>query len=147
MFAVIVVLRKTGGNGQNNIPVYMSIAIMLFCRGVAMSWVSEKQTKQAEIQRIMGVSNSAYFTGWFTFFIINGIFLSVVFIGLLASVGVFNDSSFTFGTAIGLYILYMLASFSFVLFLSTFFSDALLASQMITFVQLLSSMLYYLLNI
>jgi len=147
MFAVVVVLRKTGNatTSQQYIPVYMSIAIMLFCRGVALNWVGEKQNKQAEVQRIMGVTNSAYFSAWFSFFLLNGIFLSVVFIGLLALVGVFDNSGFTFGTAVGLYILYMLASFSFVLFLSSFFSDALLASQIITFVQLLGSMLYFLL--
>jgi hypothetical protein len=146
MFAIIVVLRKFGGTAESNIPIYMSIAIMLYCRGVALSWVSEKQTKQAEIQRIMGLSNAGYFAGWFTYFILNGVFLSVLFMGLLASAGVFNDT-FTFSTAVGLYILYMLASFSFVLFLSSFFSDAVMASQMITFIQLISTMLYFLLNI
>jgi hypothetical protein len=93
----------------------------------------------------MGTTNSAYFSGWFMFFISNGVFLSVVYIGLLHIVGAFKDSSVSFGTILGVYILYMLASFSFVLFLSSFFSDALLASQIITFVQLLGSMLYYLL--
>jgi hypothetical protein len=95
----------------------------------------------------MGVSNSAYLTGWLTFFIINGVFLSVVFIALLHAAGIFSSSSFTIGTAMGLYVLYMVASFSFVLFLSTFFSDAILASQIITFVQIFGSMLYFLLNI
>ena len=39
---VIIVLDKTGGENSNNsqsIPFYMSIAITLFSRGVAISWV------------------------------------------------------------------------------------------------------------
>lgn len=95
----------------------------------------------------MGTTNSAYFAGWLLFFILNGVFLSVIYVGALQGIGVFNDASVSFGTIVGLYSLYMLSSFSFVLFLSSFFSDALLASQIITFVQLLGSMLYNLLLI
>jgi hypothetical protein len=146
MIGVVAAINSTGSSSSSQfIPIYMSIAIMMFCRGVALSWVGEKQSKQAEVQKIMGTSNAAYFSGWFAFFIINGIFLSVVYILILNGIGVFHNASAGFGNIIGLYILYMLASFSFVLFLSSFFSDALLASQVITFVQLLGSMLYYLL--
>jgi hypothetical protein len=146
MIGVVVALKSSGGsNSSQFIPIYMSIAIMMFCRGVALNWVGEKQSKQAEVQRIMGTTNSAYFSGWFAFFIFNGVYLSVIYILVLHWIGVFSQSSVSFGVIIGMYVLYMLASFSFVLFLSSFFSDALLASQIITFVQLLGSMLYYLL--
>ena len=148
MVGVVVALKSSGSsNNTQFIPIYMSIAIMMFCRGVALSWVGEKQSKQAEVQKIMGTTNSAYLTGWFMFFILNGVFLSVVYVGTLQGLGVFNNSTVSFGTIVGLYALYMLSSFSFVLFLSLFFSDALLASQIITFVQLLGSMLYNLLLI
>lgn len=148
IIGVVAALNSSGSSSNSTyIPVYMSIAIMMYCRGVAQNWVGEKQSKQAEVQRIMGVSNRAYYSGWMAFFILNGIFLSVVFISIINGIGVFNNLSVSFGTLIGVYVLYMLASFSFVLFLSTFFTDALLASQIITFVQLLGSMLYYLLLI
>lgn len=148
MVGVVVALKSSGSSSSTQfIPIYMSIAIMMFCRGVALSWVGEKQSKQAEVQKIMGTTNSAYFTGWFLFFILNGVFLSAVYVGTLQGLGVFKESTVSFGTIVGLYALYMLSSFSFVLFLSSFFSDALLASQIITFVQLLGSMLYNLLLI
>lgn len=49
MFGVVMALSKTGNSSTSEqyIPIYMSIAIMMFCRGVAMNWVGEKQSKQA----------------------------------------------------------------------------------------------------
>lgn len=125
----------------------MGIAIMLFCRGVALSWSNEKQSKQAEVQKIMGASNTAYYAGWMVYYLLNGIFLSLVFIGVLTGAGLFSGSNTSFGEVLGLYFLYLVCSFSFVLFLTSFFQDAILASQIITFIQLLSSMLYFLLFI
>jgi hypothetical protein len=93
----------------------------------------------------MGTTSLSYISAWIVFYLINGILLSIVFIAQLAIIGVFDNTGLDFGTAIGLYLLYMLASLSFVLFLSTFFEDATLASQIITFTQLLGSMLYFLL--
>lgn len=75
----------------------MGIAIMLFCRGVALSWVNEKQSKQEEVQKIMGASNMAYYSGWIVYYLLNGIFLSVVFIGVLTAAGLFKDSNISFG--------------------------------------------------
>ena len=42
VIAVVLVLDKAGNqsNSQQSIPFYMGIAIMLFCRGVALSWVN-----------------------------------------------------------------------------------------------------------
>ena len=94
----------------------------------------------------MGLSNAAYYSGWIVFYLIDGLIISVIFMGILSAANVFT-SFLPFGTALGLYFLYMVASFSFVLFLTCFFSDALLASQIITFIQLIGSILYYLLNI
>jgi hypothetical protein len=47
----------------------------------------------------------------------------------------------------GLYFLLMMAVFSFCLMLSSFFSDAQLASQVITFIQLFGVALFFLLRI
>lgn len=95
----------------------------------------------------MGASNTAYYAGWMAYYLINGIFLSLVFIGILTAAGLINSSNTSFGEVFGLYFLYLVCSFSFVLFLTSFFDDAILASQIITFVQLISAMLYFLLNI
>lgn len=148
MLVVIIVLDKAGGQGVvGQIPFYMTIAIMLFCRGVGLTWVGERQSKQAEVQKIMGLSNAAYYCAWMLFYIINGLFLSVIFIGVLEAAGIFNDMGISFPIILLLYFLYLVCSFSFVLFLSVFFSDAMLASQVITFVQLIGSTLYFLLYI
>lgn len=42
VIAVVIVLDKVGNesNSAQSIPFYMAIAIMLFCRGVALSWVN-----------------------------------------------------------------------------------------------------------
>ena len=75
----------------------MSIAIILFCRGVAMTWVGERQSRQAEVQKIMGITNTSYYSGWLTFYLLNGFFLSIVFIGICAAAGVLSDTGFSFG--------------------------------------------------
>ena len=78
MLRVVLALSKSGNSDSSQyIPVYMSIAIMMFCRGVALNWVAEKQTKQAEVQKIMGTKTPSFIASWIIFFIINGIIISV----------------------------------------------------------------------
>ena len=148
IFGVIIALSYSSGSSSKQvIPVYMSLAILMFCRGVAMSWVAEKQAKQAELQHIMGITNRAYFAGWFASFLSTGLVLSLIFTGLLNATNIYSETGVSYGEMLGLYLLYLYASFGFVLFLSSFFADATLASQLITFVQIISSFLFYLLNI
>lgn len=125
----------------------MSIAITLFSRGVAITWVGERESRQTEVQKIMGTSNAAYYSGWLVFNILNGVYISLLFIGILEAIGLFSESTASFGQILGLYFLYLISTFSFVLLLSAFFNDSLLAAQIITFVQILSSMLYFLIYI
>ncbi len=121
---------------------------MLFCRGSVLSWVAEKQQKHAEVQKIMGASFSAYLFSWITFFFLNGIFLSAVFIGILTAANVFSNLSIDLILQmLGLYFLLMLAIFSFCFMLSSFFSDAQLAAQVLTFIQLFGVALFFLLQI
>ena len=75
----------------------MSIAITLFSRGVAISWVGERQSRQAEVQKIMGASNASYYSGWLVFNILNGIYISLLFIGILEAIGLFSETSYSFG--------------------------------------------------
>ena len=96
----------------------------------------------------MGASFSAYLLSWIVFFILNGIFLSVIFIVILLAAKVFSTMSVDLILQmLGLYFLLMLAVFSFCLMLSSFFSDAQLASQVITFIQLFGVALFFLLRI
>jgi hypothetical protein len=44
---ICIALKVGGGNGVSNIPLYMPLALMLFCRGSVLTWVSEKQQKHA----------------------------------------------------------------------------------------------------
>lgn len=37
---ICIALKVGGGNGLSYIPVYMPLAIMLFCRGAVLSWVA-----------------------------------------------------------------------------------------------------------
>jgi hypothetical protein len=126
----------------------MPLAIMLFVRGSVLTWVSEKQYKHVEVQKIMGATFSAYLISWMAFFLLNGLILSVKFIGILSIAGVFSDlSSEVIGQMFGLYFLLMFAVFSFCLMFSSFFSDSQLAAQVITFLQLLGVGLFFLLKI
>ena len=96
----------------------------------------------------MGASFSSYLFSWILFFLLNGIFLSVVFIGILLGAKVFSTLSIDLVLEMfGLYFLLMLAVFSFCMMLSSFFSDAQLASQVITFLQLFGVALFFLLKI
>ena len=45
--AICMLLNSGGGSGLQNIPMYMPLAIMLFCRGSVLTWVTEKTTKHA----------------------------------------------------------------------------------------------------
>ena len=74
---------SSGQSSKQVVPVYMSLAVLMFVRGVSMSWVGEKQSKQAELQHIMGITNRAYFAGWFASFIVTGVAISLIFTGLL----------------------------------------------------------------
>jgi hypothetical protein len=96
----------------------------------------------------MGASFSTYLLSWIVFFVLNGIFLSVIFIVILLAAKVFSTMSVDLiMQMLGLYFLLMLAVFSFCLMLSSFFSDAQLASQVITFIQLFGVALFFLLRI
>lgn len=45
----------------------------------------------------MGVSNAAYYAGWMAYFLLNGLFLSLVFIGVLTGAGLLSESTVGFG--------------------------------------------------
>lgn len=96
----------------------------------------------------MGASFSAYLFSWITFFLLNGLFLSVVFIAVLSGAKVFSTMEFNqILEMLAIYFLLMLAIFGFCLMLSSFFSDAQLAAQVLTFLQLFGVALFFLLKI
>ena len=99
VIAVVVVLFKVGNQSgsKQQIPFYMGIAIMLFCRGVAITWVGERQARQAEVQKISGVSNAAYYSAWLLYYILNGLFISAVFMAGLAAAGLLSVAKVSFG--------------------------------------------------
>ena len=80
----------------NNIitPFYIAIAIIGYTRYSAMSWVSEKETRQKELQKIMGMSSSVYLFGWLTYYILNGLMITCVMM-LFLVVGVFSNGKTT----------------------------------------------------
>lgn len=79
----------------------------------------------------MGMNPIAYQSAWFLYFLINGFYVSLVFILPLYGFGFFSDSSIMLGSILGLYFLYMLSTFCFILFLSSFFNDSKTAAQVI----------------
>ena len=96
----------------------------------------------------MGASFLTYLFSWIVFFLLNGLFISVLFIAILSGAGVFSSLSYDLILQMfGVYILLMLSIFSFCMMLSSFFSDAQLASQVLTFLQLFAVALFFLLKI
>ena len=93
----------------------------------------------------MGLNPYAHFVAWIVYFILNGFYVSIIFMGPLKFMKIFDDTSFWL--ILGLYVLYMFSSFFFVLFISTFFNDAKIAAQGATFIQLLITLLYFLVYI
>jgi hypothetical protein len=45
----------------------------------------------------MGASNAAYYSGWMVFSLLNGIFISAVFIGILTATGLLSGTGAGFG--------------------------------------------------
>ena len=142
--ALIVTIYRVEGSDALVIPFYMTLTLVSYSRAMVISWVSERQTRQKELQQIMGLNPYAHFTGWIGYYILNGLLVSVVFIFPLKWLGVYESYFVSFGQLLLLYLLYMLSSFFFLLFLSTFFNDAKVASQGASFIQLLTTLLYFL---
>lgn len=145
IFAGVIIALNTLGSTKDTIPFYMTMAITSYSRAMVIAWVGERQTRQKEVQEIMGLNPYSHFIGWIIYFILNGLYVSIVFIVPLQFINIFDGSSF--GLLLGLYILYMFSSFFFVLFISTFFNDSKTAAQSATFIQLLSTLLYFLIYV
>ncbi len=129
----------------------MSLAVVAFSRSVTVSWVSERETHQKELQKIMGVPHIVYTMAWLTFFLINGLMNCIIMCTILTIFvfdGVVGNSSIESGFNVGnIYLLYFLmctATIGFTLIFCSFFSDAKTASQGMTFFQVIISCLYFL---
>ena len=88
---VVIIINHFGDNGL--IPLVMSLSVMLFCRGVAFSWVEDRFEYHSKLQQVMGLSKVAYFVGWMTFYLLNCVVLSLIMIGCLNAAGALDDYS------------------------------------------------------
>ena len=96
----------------------------------------------------MGTSFVAYLLSWMVFFILNGIVIVGIFIMILGVSGVFDNSTeVDIFKILGLYLLLMFATLSFCMMISSFFSNAQLAAQVVTFMQIIGLGLFFLIQI
>lgn len=96
----------------------------------------------------MGVSYPAYLFSWLFYFICNGVLISTIMLIITRLLVITDDTTFAegygFWDLVPLYYLFMLANLGFVLLLSCFFDKAKTGAQAITFIQLISTFLYFL---
>lgn len=143
----IIILEQSQPNNLVT-PMYMGIALAGYSRSIAVWWLTEKETHQKELQKIMGVSQFNYIISWLVYFIANGSIVTFVMM-LLVRLFVITDST-RFAEGMGfwniavLYFLYSLSNIGFVMILCTFFSKAKTGSQAVTFLQLILNFLYFL---
>ena len=128
----------------------MSLAVLGYTRTIGLNWVSERENRQKELQKIMGMTSLGYIGGWMAYFIINALIVCL-FMMLIVWFGVIGPNpSFAFEVGYGfsnivlIYVLYTFSLIGFVLMLSNFFDRAKTAAQGLMFIQLLCNFLYFL---
>lgn len=96
----------------------------------------------------MGVSYLSYLLSWLVYFIVNGAIISTVMMLITRFLIITEDTNFEpdygFFNIVALYFVFVLGNIGYVLFLSCFFSKAKTGAQAITFLQLITNFLYYL---
>lgn len=148
ILCVFVIILEHAEPNNFATPMYMGIAMAGYSRSIAVWWLTEKETHQKELQKIMGVSQFNYIVSWLAYFLANGTIVTCVMM-LIVRLLVINDST-VFAEGMGfwniaaLYFLYSVANIGFVMVLCTFFSKAKTGSQAITFLQLILNFLYFL---
>lgn len=90
------------------------------------------------MQNIMGVSFFGYALSWLVYFVLNALYVWAVML-IILKFGVVNVEGFNYAEGYGfihiaiLYFIYALSTIGFVLVLSTFFSKAKTAAQVLLF--------------
>ena len=131
------------------VPFYMSMAVIGFTRATCLNWVSEKETRQKELQKIMGVSSLGYILGWMLYFILNALLICTFMLLIIRFGAIGSSPEFVYKEGFGFFnivIIYLLFTFSilgFVLILSNFFNRAKSAAPAIIFIQLILNFLYF----
>jgi ATP-binding cassette, subfamily A (ABC1), member 3 len=96
----------------------------------------------------MGLSYPAYLLSWLFYFICNGVIISAIMLIITKLLVITDDTIFSPGYGFWdlppIYLLFVLANLGFVLLLSCFFTKAKSGAQAITFIQLISTFLYFL---
>lgn len=143
----IIVLERTQPNNFAT-PLYLGIAMAGYSRSIAVWWLTEKETHQKELQKIMGVSQFNYIISWLVYFIANGAIVTFVMMAIVRLFVITDSTNFAEGMGFWniavLYFLYSIANIGFVMILCTFFSKAKTGSQAVTFLQLILNFLYFL---
>ncbi len=148
ILSVFIIVTERSSPNQLTTPFYLGIAILGYSRAVAVWWLSEKEGHQKELQKIMGVSQFNYIFTWITYFLANGLLVSVVMMLIVKFLVLTDGTNFEAGygfihIAI-IYLLYSISNVGFVLVMCTVFSKAKTGSQAVTFIQLIINFLYFL---
>ena len=96
----------------------------------------------------MGVSYISYLFSWLTYFILNGLIVSIVML-LITRFFIITDETvfldgYEFIDLVPLYLAFVLGNIGFVLLLCCLFSKEKTGSQAVTFLQLITNFLYFL---
>jgi hypothetical protein len=133
ILSIFIIVTEHASPNQLTTPFYLGIAIAGYSRTVAVWWLTEKETHQKELQKIMGVSQFSYIITWILYFVANGLIVSAVMIlivrFLVVTDGTVYAEGYSFIHVAILYILYAMANVGYVLIMCTFFSKAKTGSQ------------------
>ena len=145
---LVLIERESSNNLMS--PFYMSLAVMGYTRATGLNWVMERETRQKELQKIMGMTSLGYVGGWLIYFILNALAICT-FMMLILWFGVIGfNPKFLYAEGYGfvhiviIYLAYALSLIGFILMISNFFDRAKTAAQGIIFIQLVLNFLYFL---
>ncbi|KAL4460035.1 hypothetical protein ABPG74_003561 [Tetrahymena malaccensis] len=122
------------------LPLYLPTAITGFAKKHLISFVQEKHERFKETQKIMGLTQQAYITGWLITSYLKMISIAIITIFALYISGYAGEG---FGMISLNFCIYLIASVHQTFAISTVFSSPKLAGEIGTFILTLTPLLYY----
>lgn len=141
ILGVFVVIAEHTQPNNFITPFYMALAVAGYSRTVALTWVNERESRQKELQKIMGLSHFTYILAWLSYYLLNGFLVSLLMM-LIFRFGVMPVDDFQFADGYGfwnvvlLYYIYTISIIGFTFLLCNLFSKAKTAAQVWIFIYL-----------
>lgn len=149
ILGVFLVLIERADHNNFMSPFYLSMALIGYTRTTGLNWVQEREARQKELQKIMGMTSAGYLVGWLLYFLLNALIVCTLMMAVFYFGVLIPNPHFIFAKGYGyfnvvlLYWLYACSLIGFVLMVSNFFDKAKAAAQGIVFIQLILNFFYF----